>query len=322
MYKITQIQYVLYKNKVIDRFMIEEFIDKLLKEDFKSFEICPPRSASIKPFLTKIKAYALDKSFDAFIATDNPLAKVKYDTFFASLAIQREFQKPCIATLGMRDRNLLALQSALLGANDFDIRSILTLTGDNIKRSDHKDAKAVFEGNSTLLLKIIKALNENKTFVGQKLSHDIKPIYPFSVCNSYDKDMSKLKFRMMKKISLGTKAIFMQPSYDLANAKELLSLFNEAKKELGVSEVALVLGFFPISSYKVANFLYTKLPGVYIPDFWLDEMQKAAKISKDKEFELGLELSRSLFKDLNKYYNKMHIMSANNLKIINQILKD
>ena len=58
--------------------------------------------------------------------------------------------------MSMRDRNLLALQSDLLGANDFDIRVFLTLTGDGVKHGDHPIAKGVIEGNSQLLLEIIK----------------------------------------------------------------------------------------------------------------------------------------------------------------------
>ena len=74
------------------------------------------------------------------------------------LKLQQEFNKPVIATMSMRDRNKIALQSDLMGANDFDVRAILALTGDPAKMSDQPHAKGVFEANSINAFKNYKII--------------------------------------------------------------------------------------------------------------------------------------------------------------------
>ena len=300
--------------------MIEELIQKLLFSSFRSLEICPARTATIEPIIEEIKHQEISLFFDAFVTTDNPLARLKYDSIFASLALQQAFKKPSIATVSMRDKNLLALQSTLLGANDFDIRCFLSLTGDTMKLSDHPEAKAVFNGSSLLLLKAIQSLNDHKSFAGQNLVGHIQPIYPFSVCNSYAKDLKKVRMRIERKLSLGAKAIFTQPVFSLDNAKALKTLFEEAKENTGIKEAALVIGYFPVTSFRTANFLYSKLPGVYIPQEWVSQIQKGYELSPQEEYKIGFDLSKRLFDDINKHCNKIHLMSANNLEVIKSLL--
>jgi len=128
--------------------------------------------------------------------------------------------------MSMRDKNKLSLQSTLLGANDFDLRCILALTGDPAKLSDQPDVKGVLERDSTLLLSIIHHLNKGVDYSNKALKPAPKPIYPFAVSNSYAKDMNSLKKRMVKKLNYGARAIITQPVYNIENAKELLSLFD------------------------------------------------------------------------------------------------
>ena len=80
----------------------------------------------------------------------------------------------------MRDRNKIALQSDLLGANDFDIRAILALTGDPAKMSDQPNSKGVFEANSLMLLKMIKSFNYG--WILQE-PFKIEPKQIFSICS-------------------------------------------------------------------------------------------------------------------------------------------
>ena len=136
--------------------MFEALIDKLQNDKYLTLETTPTHEPVLDNIISKIQNCRLDKKVDGFSCTDNPLAKLKYNAFFAALKIQEKFNKPAIATMSMRDRNKIALQSDLLGANDFDVRAILALTGDPAKMSDQPHTKGVFEGNSNMLLQIIK----------------------------------------------------------------------------------------------------------------------------------------------------------------------
>ena len=102
--------------------MVEEFIDRLKNDKFLTLETTPAHSASFAPIVQRIKELKLHKKVDGFSTTDSPLAKLKYSAFFSALKLQTEFHKPVIATMTMRDRNKIALQAELLGANDFECR--------------------------------------------------------------------------------------------------------------------------------------------------------------------------------------------------------
>ena len=136
--------------------MIENFIAKLQNDAFLTLETTPMHEPLFEPIIQKVAQFGLDKKVDGFSTTDNPLARLKYNALFGALRLQNAFNKPVISTMSMRDRNKVALQSDLLGANEHDLRAILCLTGDPASASDQPSLKGVFEGNSTLLLDIIK----------------------------------------------------------------------------------------------------------------------------------------------------------------------
>jgi len=305
--------------------MFKEFCDFLCHktEKFITVEINPPHGASIDGLIADIKKHKLHEKVSGFSCTDNPLAKLKMSGVLSAIKIQQEFGKPVIATMSMRDKNKLSLQSTLLGANDFDLRCILALTGDPAKFSDQPEVKGVVERDSTLLLSIIYRLNNGVDYSNKPLKPAPKPIYPFAVTNSHAKDMNSLKKRMVKKLNYGARAIITQPVYDLANAKELLELFDEAKS-LSVRDTAkdaqLVLGQFPIVSARTATFIDDKVPGISVPKSIIDEMNLAAMDGVEKEREVGFALSKRIFDDVMKEHGKVHLMTHNRFDLCAELI--
>ena len=292
---------------------------------FITVEITPPHGASIKPVIEKIKALKLHEKVAGFSVTDNPLAKLKMSGVLSAIQVQEAFQKPVIATMSMRDKNKLSLQSTLLGANDFDLRCILALTGDPAKYSDQPEVKGVLERDSTLLLSIIYKLNNGFDYSNKELNPKPKPIYPFAVANSYAKDMRRIQKKMIKKLDYGSRAIITQPVYDLENAKELIELFNEAK-EKSVRDTAkdaeLILGQFPVVRAKTANFISDKVPGITVPKQIIDEMNLAAMDGATKEQEVGFNISKTLFDDILKLHPKIHLMTHNRFDLCSDLIGD
>ncbi|MBU1928113.1 methylenetetrahydrofolate reductase, partial [bacterium] len=183
--------------------MFDTLINKLQNSTYITLETTPGHSPLFSPIVDKIEELGLNKLVDGFSTTDNPLAKLKYNALFAAKMLQERFNKPVIATMSMRDRNKIALQSDLLGANEVDIRAILALTGDPATLSDQPHAKGVFEGDSSLLLDIILAFNSGMNYAGKPFSHTPGHIYPFAVVNSYAKNPKTLQKKMQKKIKHG-----------------------------------------------------------------------------------------------------------------------
>ncbi|CAM2788141.1 methylenetetrahydrofolate reductase [Helicobacter burdigaliensis] len=299
---------------------IENFIQRLRSEKkCFTYEFSVPMSFSLEEnFKLLEKSKILDK-IDAFVCTDSPLAKLKHNSLLASLKLQSYFNIPSITTMTMRDKNTLALQSELIGMNSLDLRLILALTGDPLRHGNQIQARPVFEGNSQLLLKIIAQLNSKKDINDNDILGENKPIYAFSVLNAYANNKDNLYKKMYDKVKNGANAIFTQPVYDLQNAKELLGFMDSINKELQ-KKCILVLGFFPITTYKTALFLHNKLPGVFVPKDWLLELKEVQGLEDEKK--VGLQKSKKLFEDLVKIHPKIHIMSANKLEVIEKILEE
>ena len=292
-----------------------------LKDKIITLETTPPKLPTLNPMLEKIEKSGALKYIDGFSTTDCPLSKLKYNSIIAAFRIQEKFKKPVIATMSMRDRNKIALQSDLLGANDLGVTHILALTGDPAKMSDQPNVKGVVEGSSILLLQIIRAFNNGMDYSGKEFKIKPKPITPFVVSNSYAKNFSTIERKIYKKIKNYAKAVITQPVYDLEIVNKMLEIRDKIRNEFNDErkEFEIVLGFFPMMSLKTAQFLHSHVPGIYVPDEWIEKLMKAHKISAEEEKKVGLELSRNLFQKLLKKHPKIHIMTANRFEIVKEL---
>jgi len=292
-----------------------------LKGRYVTLETTPPKLPSIDNMLEKIEKSGIINNIDGFSTTDCPLSKLKYNSIIAAYRLQEKFKKPVIATMTMRDRNKIALQSDLLGANDLGVTNILALTGDPANMSDQPKAKAVVEGSSILLLEIIRAFNNGMDYAGKEFQIKPKPITPFAVSNSYAKNYSSIEKKIFKKIQNYAAAIITQPVYDISIVYKLKEIKNKIIKEFNDerNKSELVFGFFPITKLKTAQFLHAHVPGIYVPEKWIEKLIKAHKISEEEEYKVGMELSRNLFKELLKVHPKIHIMTANRFDIVKDL---
>ena len=301
---------------------VENFIKKLENKDEYTFtlEISPQAKYDLGYIEEKINNSNISDYIDAFVVTDSPFANLKISSILAALQLKQRLNnnKPFITTQTMRDKNSIALQNDLIGANYFDLRMILAVTGDAVANGNQKQAKAVFEGNSNLLINIIKNLNNGKSLGEFSFKEPLKHIYPFCVINSYAKNNDSLKVRLAKKANSGVKAIFTQPIYEIERLELLLKWIDELPLK---EKPVLVPGFFPILTYKTAYFIYYKLPGAYIPEDWLNKLKEASDKSPEEEKKIAYELSANLFNSMIKKHKKMHIMSMNNYDFVVSLLK-
>jgi len=303
--------------------LFDTLLEKLNNDTYITLETTPGHSPQFTPTIEKIAALKLDKYVDGFSTTDNPLAKLKYNALFAAKLLQDRFNKPVIATMSMRDRNKIALQSDLLGANEVDIRAILALTGDPATMSDQPRTKGVFEGDSTLLLDIISAFNSGMNYAGKPLAVEPKPLYPFAVVNSYAKNPKTLQKKIQKKIKHGALGIITQPVYDVESAKILLEMKENANRECcpDKKKAELIFGIFPITKLRTAQFLSAHVPGINVPDIWIERLRKAHESGVEEEYKVGFELSKELFEEIKALHPKIHLMTANQFDIAKDILQ-
>ncbi|SFV50986.1 5,10-methylenetetrahydrofolate reductase [hydrothermal vent metagenome] len=304
--------------------MFDQFCQTLCSDKpYITVEVNPPHGASLDSIIASISDSGVEDKITGFSVTDNPLAKLKMSGVLSAIKLQQAFGKPVIATMSMRDKNKLSLQSTLLGANDFDIRCILALTGDPAKFSDQPEVKGVLERDSTLLLSIIYHLNNGVDYSNKVLNPAPKPIYPFAVANSYARNMKSLQKRIVKKLNYGARAIITQPIYDLDNAKELLELFEEAKS-MSIRDTAkdakMIIGQFPIVRARTATFIDDNVPGISVPKDIIDEMNLAKMDGEDREQEVGFALSKKIFDDMMSIHGKVHLMTHNRFDLCSELI--
>jgi len=296
--------------------------NKLISDDkYITLETTPPKLPTFNGVIDKIKETEAYKYVDGFSTTDSPLSKMKYNSIIAAYKLQQTFNLPAIATMSMRDRNKIALQSDLLGANDLDVVNILALTGDPAKMSDQPNTKAVLEGNSTLLLQMIRNFNNGIDYGGREFKIKPKNITAFAVSNSYAKNFSTIEKKIFTKVKNCASGIITQPVYDINIAKKLVDIQRKISIEFQDerSKFKIVLGFFPITNLKTAQFLSAHVPGIYVPDSWIEKLIKAHNISDEEEYKVGIEMSRNLFKQLLQIHPKIHIMTANKFQIVKEL---
>jgi len=296
-------------------------VEKLLNNKYITLETTPPKLPTVDLMIEKIEKSGALNYIDGFSTTDCPLSKLKYNSIIAAFKLQEKFKKPVIATMSMRDRNKIALQSDLLGANDLNVTNILALTGDPAKMSDQPNTKGVVEGSSLLLLDIIRAFNNGMDYAGKEFKIKPKPITPFVVSNSYAKNFASIERKIHKKVQKYAKGVITQPVYDMEIVNKLLEIKHKIKEDFNDDRknFEIVLGFFPITKLKTAQFLHSHVPGIYVPDSWIEKLIKAHKIGENEEKKIGLELSRNLFQNLLKIHPKIHIMTANKFEIVKEL---
>ncbi len=301
--------------------MLEELKNSLNCNNYISLEITPNHGISNTSLIEKIKIADIIKNISSFVITDSPLARLKSNSIVTAYKLQSYFKKPSIATITMRDRNKIALQSDILGANELDIRAILCLTGDSAKVSNQPNVKGVFEANSLFLLEIIKCFNSGIDYSGHPLNFPPNEIAPFVVCNARAKYKNSLVKKLAQKLKYNPLGVITQPVYSKDNAIFMQNILSDAKQNLTNScDTELILGFFPVTKLRTAQFLNSHVPGVYIPEFWIEKLSNAKKISEEEERKVGIELSQKAYKNLIKIHPKIHLMGANNFNLLQEII--
>ena len=215
-----------------------------------------------------------------------------------------------IMQISCRDRNKIALQSDILGANALGIKNILCITGDSVKAGDQQDAKAVHEFESVRLLKQIRDFNDGIDPSFDFLTDNKTSIYAGAAADPSCKNKRSLKLRTVKKKEAG--ANFLQTQM-IMDKKYLIDFCRDISEPLHLPVIA---GVFLLKSYKNALFINKYVPGANIPDKVLNRL----KDSKEPLNE-GINIASEQIRDFIKIAQGVHIMAIKCEELIPEILK-
>jgi len=253
-----------------------------------SIELVPPRGTCLKKTLQKAQI-AKEGGADCINLPDGPRASARLSPFVTAIEIQNKIQIETILHYTCRDRNLLGIQSDLLGAQVMNVLNILAVTGDPPKLGDYPDAKGVFDIDAIGLIQIIKNLNNGFGLGGGELSptsiHGGVALNPMA--NFLDNEIKRLK----QKIQNGAEFIITQPVFD---SKTLIDCIKKAD-----AKIPIMAGIWPLYSYKNAEFLHNEVPGISISDEVMSRMRGCK--SKQDGINMGIEIAKEIAYECKDY---------------------
>jgi methionine synthase I (cobalamin-dependent)/5,10-methylenetetrahydrofolate reductase len=248
-----------------------------------SVELDPPKG--LNPTKLLDGAAMLQKvGVDCINIADSPMARVRMSCIALARLMQDHLGIETIIHFTTRDRNLMALQSELLGAHALGIRNILALTGDPLRVGDYPNTTGVWDVDSIGLIQVIRGLNEGHdaadASLGAPASFHIGCALNLNMTDE-ETDHEIEKFR--KKIEAGAQFIMTQPIYDIAPLERFL-------QRAGKPPIPMILGCIPLHSSRHAEYLHNEVPGITIPDRVRARMKEAG----EHGHETGLLLAQEL----------------------------
>ncbi len=254
------------------------FSEKLTQGKFAiTVEVDPPKGSDYNKMLEGAETLK-SLGVDALNISDNPMARVRMSSIALAHLLQEEVGMQTILHFTCRDRNLLGLQSELIGASALGITAILALTGDPSSIGDFPKATSVFDVDSIGLVKIIKGLNDGKDLANNpigrptafKIGVAVKP-----AAEELDLEIQRLE----EKVKAGADFAQSQPIYDI----EVVEHFQKKTAHL---QIPLLVGILPLRSYRHAQFLHNEVPGIIISKNILKRMKKS---TPEEEMREGLK---------------------------------
>ena len=283
---------------------LQQTLEKNLK--VITAELMPPRGGD--PIRSLKIAQLLRNKVHAVNITDGSRAIMRMCSLAMSKLLLDNGIEP-IMQISCRDRNKIALQSDILGANALGIKNILCITGDSVKAGDQQETKAVHEFEAVRLLKQIQSFNQGIDPTFEQLPDKRTEIFSGAAVDPSCRNQRSLKSRTIKKKEAG--ANFLQTQI-VMDRKCLADFCNEISNPL---EIPVIAGVFLLKSYKNALFINKFVPGANIPDNILNRLYE----SKDPLQE-GILIAAEQAKDFINIAEGIHIMSVKAEHLIPEIL--
>jgi homocysteine S-methyltransferase len=219
-------------------------------------ELDVPKGLEIATTLARAKAL-VTAGIDAINLAENPLARIRMGNLALASRIQAETGVETIVHITGRDRNLLGLHSALMGAHLLGIRNVLAVTGDPLATGGEIGASNVFDLNSVGLLSLLDALNHGRNLFGAELGGATGFLCGCAF-NPNVTDLSGQLNKLQKKLAAGARFVQTQPVFDPLVLERLVT----ATRPLNVP---VFLGLMPLVSERNAEFLHNEVPGIVLP---------------------------------------------------------
>jgi len=250
------------------------------KKFVTSVEIDPPKGVSLERIFEQVEKVMASGKVDAIDINSGTLARVGMDALVLGGALEARGVET-IPHITTRDLNIIGLQAALLGAWSVGgVRNVLAITGDPPSLGDHPETSGVYEVDSIGLVKILARLNQGMDWAGKTLGGATNfsiGVAVNPVADNLDEEIQ----RFVSKIEAGAHFAMTQPLFD----PEHWHAFE--KKLGGKCQIPVMVGVWPLTSYKQALRLNNEVPGIVIPENVQKELEAAGTEARARGFLLA-----------------------------------
>ncbi|MCX8051097.1 MAG: bifunctional homocysteine S-methyltransferase/methylenetetrahydrofolate reductase [Chlorobi bacterium] len=251
----------------MDRQPPSSFAEALRTRFVVTAELDIPRGLDMRSVLDGA-AFFRKHGFDAVNISDGARARLRVNSIMLSALVQQQTGIECIAHIACRDRNMVALQSDLLGAALLGVQNILAVSGDPTHIGDFPRAKSVGDLDSIGLIRAARMMNAGRDLAGNPLGSATS----FTIacaCNPCAEDLDEELDRLARKIAEGAEAVFTQPIFD----PDTWLRFIERVRAL---PARFIVGVLPLRSLRHAEFLHYEVPGMVVPGWVRQRLAHAA----------------------------------------------
>lgn len=273
-------------------------------------EIGPPKGTNLEKMLHHIEI--LKDRVDGINVTDHQSSVMRFPSIGGCIAIKEHGGEP-ILQMTCRDRNRIALQAELLFAYTRGIRNVLCLTGDAVPVGDHKQAKGVFDLDSSQLLHAIRIMESGKDLGGNDLDGKIE-FCAGAIVTPEARPIEPQLAKFEKKIAAGAEFFQTQAIYDLDNFAKFMDYARRFK-------VKVLAGIILLTSARMAKYMNDNVPGVFVPQKLIDEMAAAPK---GEAVKTGIRIAGRMIAEIkkNNLCDGVHIMAIGKEEVVPDILKE
>src|SRR2546421_2308860 len=252
--------------------------EKLAAGEFVvSVELDPPKGLNPAKVLEGA-ALLQQAGVNCINIADSPMARVRMGFIAMARLIQDHLGLETIIHFTTRARNLMALQSELLGAHALGIRNILALTGDPLRLGDYPNTTGVWDVDSIGLMQVLRGMNEGHDAAGSSIgAQACFHIGAALNLNMTEEETAQEIEKYRRKIEAGAHFIMTQPIYELAPLLRFL-------ERVGKPSIPLILGCIPLHSSRHAEFLHNEVPGITIPEEVRGRMRAAGERGQQEGF--------------------------------------
>jgi methionine synthase / methylenetetrahydrofolate reductase (NADH) len=260
-------------------------------------ELVPPRGLAFASAIADAQSLA-GQQLDVVTVLDGPRSGARMSALSLAVLIQQQAGIETLLQYSCRDKNLLGIQSDLLGAHAMGVRNLLGITGDVRTLGDIPDATAVFDVDSVGLTNLLTRLNHGLDVGGQPIGAPtafLTGVMVNPAAEDFDAELRRFEY----KVEAGAEFAVTRPVFDAAALERFLARID--------CRIPIIATVWPFESASNAEFMANEVPGLRVPDALVQRMRAAR--SDEAEAAEGVQIAQELGREVVGMVQGLHVAS-------------